>query len=92
MKYRLNNGYELENVDDLNNNIEDLLLIDNNLNRIIVLNYSCAYIINELKNEKDKEELISHLEAKFSVDRAIIEKDVIEIVEALLKENILCEV
>lgn len=91
MRYLLNEGYELENFYEANN-MEDVLLIDNNSNRVIILNFTCAFIVNCLTREKRKDELIQLIQSKFECSTEEIEKDVNEILNLLLKENILCEV
>ena len=92
LKYILPEGYELESTQDCESNTDDVLLIDNNSNRIIVLNVTCAYILNEFKQEKTMEEVIEEALSKFDGDRENIEKDIHEIITTLVEQNILCEV
>ena len=78
MKYRLNAGYELADFDE-QNNVEDVLLVDNNSNRIIILNFTGAFIVHALISEKTKVE----------VDIEKIEKEVSDMLEMLCQENII---
>jgi len=92
MRYVLNHGYELETVEDMVNNNDDVLLIDNNCNRIIVLNATCAYIVNEFKIARSIEKVVDDAVLKFNEDREVIGRDINEVIEVLVEQEILCEV
>ncbi len=88
MKYRLNAGYELADFDE-QNNVEDVLLVDNNSNRIIILNFTGAFIVHALISEKTKDDILHIIQEHFEVDIEKIEKEVSDMLEMLCQENII---
>lgn len=91
MKYVLYEGYELESIEDLGD-LEDVLLIDNNNNRIIVINVTCAFILREFQEIRDVCEVINSATSYFEGDAETIKNDIEKMIIQLVEEKILCEV
>lgn len=91
MKYVLNEGYELESIDELEH-FEDVLLIDNRNNRIIVINVTCAFILREFQEIQDVHDVVNSAISYFEGDAVIIRNDIERIIIQLVEEKILCEV
>lgn len=89
MKYVLNEGYELEPIDELEH-LQDVLLIDNENNRIIVINVTCAFILREFQEIQDEHEVINSAISYFEGDAETIRNDVEKIIIQLVEEKILC--
>lgn len=91
MKYVLNEGYELESIDELEH-LEDVLLIDNRNNRIIVINVTCAFILRKFQEIQDVHDVVNSAISYFEGDAVIIRNDIEKIIIQLVEEKILCEV
>lgn len=90
MKYVLNEGHELESIDELEH-LQDVLLIDNRNNRIIVINVTCAFILREFQEIQDVQEVINSAISFFEGDAETIRNDIEKIIIQLVEEKILCE-
>ena len=92
MKYVLNSGLELEEFDQEADENVDVLLIDNNLNRILIINRTCADIVNAFLNGDTIENVTNIMISRFEGDCSEIANDIQSIVNDLVEKGILCEV
>ncbi len=92
MDYIINDGYELEEFDQEACEEMDVLLIDHKQNRIIVINLTCAMVIQSFLKEQSIEGVSTAMAEKFEGDPEEITKDVRNIVNELVSKGILREV
>lgn len=88
MVYTLNEGYELEEYDNNRDVEEDILLLDNINNRIIVINRTCAYVLNVLKEGSTIEEVVEKAALTFEGDVEEMERDIRSIFKVLIEQGI----
>lgn len=82
MRYKIQKGLIVEKLDN------DLAIFDVNQSILYTLNETAAYIFQQLKKGKEKEEIIEGLLKKYAVKKERAQKDFDQLIEKLKEKGI----